>query len=421
MEIVRSKINNYDVYVHDTKKYATIGFALFYELEYTKRNIFLSDLLAEYMIHNCKKYNNRKVFRDKMLEMYSMNVSTHNFNIGEKLFVQVTFDFYDPELVKDDYLKDALKVARDILELNENEGTLNGEELARNKELIISSVGHELMNNKCRERNSYSKFMYPGTYFTEDLIESKEEVEELINGVTDSDLIDLYKKIFSNSFIGAFLIGNIKDEYLKWIGELFKFESVLKLDDNYNRDLIVNVDTNYLKIEDKDHKESILRSIYYCPGTSYKEKVVYNVINKMIGSCGMLLHKILRDKYKLVYHAECGYNKFSNVLCFKAFIDGDKEEETKKAFDEVIDLLKNDDELIEKLLVKVKDSIDLSLYTKDERPGAVFNEMVSVTFGFDVSDDVFKETVDSIEVSDVKEALDKLENIKTHFYKGVKE
>lgn len=421
MEIVRSKINNYDVYVHDTKKYATIGFALFYELEYTKRNIFLSDLLAEYMIHNCKKYNNRKTFRDKMLEMYSMNVSVNNFNVGEKLFVQVTFDFYDPVLVKDDYLKDALKVAREILELNETEGTLNEEELSRNKEVIISSIGHELMNNKCREKVSYKKFMYPGTYYTEDLIESKEEIEELINGVTDSKLIDLYKKIFLKSFVGAFLIGNIKDEYLKWIGELFKFESVLELDTNYNRDLIVNRDIPYLKLEDKDYKESILRSIYFCPSDNYKEKITYKLIKKMLGSCGMLLHKILRDKYKLVYHAECGYNKYSNILGLKAFIDGDKEEETKKAFEEVIDLLKNDDDLIEKLLVKVKESIELSLYTKDERPGAVFNEMVSVTFGFAVSDDVFKETVDSIEVSDVKEALSKLENIKTHFYKGVKE
>lgn len=419
MEVVKKQINNYDLYIYDTKKYPMIRFTLVYEIPYTKRNIYMCDLLDEYMLYSCKKYPTRKEIHDKSLEMYSMRFGIRNVNVGEKMFVEVRYTFYDPELVGEDYLYEALKFGRDLLELNACDGTLaNQEELEFAKQNILSLNGRSFMNNHYKASSSHLKGSFPNTYITEDILDSKEELEKLLDSFTNQDLIDMYKAVFENSFVGAFLMGNIKDEYLSYIEELYNFEPRV-LDTNYNRELEIRVDEYYNKVQDKDYKESILRLVFKAPASTYKEKMTYHIISRMLDSDGLILHKILRDKYKLVYHNECRYSKYTNILTLIAYIDKENEEKTMDAFDEVIEMLK-DEKLVEELLAKVKESIDISVYTQDENPISMRNEMITVAYGLDVSTEEYQKTINSILVADIMKSLKKLEKVKVHFYEGVK-
>lgn len=421
MKIVKKKINGYDVSIYKTKRYSTINMRFVFENDYNKTAVYRADLLASYISTTTKKYKTRKSLNDRFMELYSPGFMIENISEGKKMLTLVSLSFYDPELVKQDYLKEALTFTRDcLLEPNFEDGKLNHVELTRIKDNMISRVAEDLLNNQYNSYKDWCQMSFPNTYLSEDLFDSKEEIVDLLNGFSDEDLIKAHEDIFQKSCVGLIIMGNVKDEYLDYIEELFKFKKTKKLDTEYERYLNIDETTPfYTKKSDPNYSESILRYAYSCPSKSYKEELTYHVIREMLAGTGMLLHKVLRDEMKLVYRVGVGYNKYTKCLVMKAFLDKSNEQKAMEGFTRVLDMLKDGD-LIKTELEKIKEKNALMLYTYGENKWEPFEDLYATTFDINVSKKERYKVIKTITEKDVAQCLAKLRQVKVHFYEGSK-
>lgn len=421
MKIEKTKINGYDVFIHKTTKYSSIHMRFLFEMPYTREGIFKYDLLEEYQIHSSMKYKTRKELSEKRMELYSLSYGMNNYNLGEKMFTEATFNFYDPELVGDDYLRDGLEFAHEILfNPNFEDGHLDTVELDRCKMNITSNIEDGLMDFRSRAGKHFIESLFPNTYKTRDSIASKEEYEEIIAGFSDEDLISAHEYLVQHCLVGLVIMGNIKDEHLKYIEDLFKFEETHEIDDDYREIIPMREDlAEVYHKTDADYGESIVRAVYECPASNLKEKLAYNVINRMIGSSGMLIHKTLREEQGIVYSAGSAHNRKLDYMVMLAYIDASNYEAALEGFETVLKKLE-DRNTLETLLAKVKEEVELNEYTFDESKWNVFYELYDTSFNFYETQEERNDIYRALTCEDIEEALNKMKRITVHFYEGVK-
>ncbi len=422
MRVKKLKINGYDVFLYKTKRYSSINMKFLFETDYSREWVYKADLLANYMSCSMDKYRTRKAINDRYMELYSPAWSIDNYAKGEKMLTTASFSFYDPELVRDDYLEEAMSFASEVLfRPNFEGGKLDEKELSRCRDNILNKIADDLLDNQYKAYKNFMETMYPNTYITEDLFGSKEEAETLLHGYSSRDLIECHDSIFNRSCVGLIIMGNVKDEYLKYIEKLFQFKSVKELDENYNEELAIREELpTYVKETDKEYGESILRCAYRCPAKTYKEEMTYRVVSQILSSSGMLLHKVLRDEMKLVYSVTCGYNRHSGVMVLKAYLDKKNEAKALEGFEKVFELLK-DKELIESELAKIKEKNALILYTFDENKWNPFSDLYNVSFNLGYKKKKKFKIIESVTSDDVIERVNSMEKIMVHFYEGGKE
>ncbi len=422
MKVKKTKINGYDVFIYKTKQYSTINMRFLFESDYDKKKIYMADLLANYMSCSMEKYKTRREINDRFMELYSPTWTIDNNIRGVKLLTKASFSFYDPVLVKDDYLEEAMEFASGVLlKPNFADGKLDESELNRCRDNLLNEIAEDLLDKQYKAYRSFVKNAYSGTYMDVDLFDDKEEAVELINGFSHEDLIECHDEIFKHSCVGLIIMGNVKEEHLSYIEQHFKFAKTKPLDIEFEDELTLRDDVEpYIKETDVDYNESILRCVYTCSSKSYKEQMTYSMISKMLSSSGMLLHKVLRDEMKLVYRVSSGYSKYTNTIVLKAFLDKKNEKKALDGFDKVLSMLR-DENLVEAELAKIKEKNDLALYTYDENKWNPFSDLYLDSFKLNYKLEKKYKTMESVTKEDIFKALDKMEKRMVHFYEGGKE
>lgn len=421
MKIEKKKINGYDVFIHKTKKYTSIHMRFLFEMPYTKENIYKYDLLEEYQIHSSNKYKTRKALKTKRLELYSFGYSLNNYNIGEKMIIEASFQFYDPELIGENFLKEALEFAREILFYpNFEGGKLDLEELTRCKTNMIAAFKDDLLSLKKREWNNFVKTLFPNTYKMTDNIETVEEYEALLNSFSCEDLIKAHEEWINHTLIGVVVMGNVKKDFLKYLEEMFKFEEAKPLDEEYNE--IISIDPkvkDFNHVIDNEYKESIVRAVYTYKTADLKDKYTYYAITRMMSGSGMLVHKTLRDELGIVYTAGASRSKKLDYITMSAVIDAQNVDAALEGFENVLNKLK-DVELVTKLLDKIKEEADMDEYIFDESKWNVFYELYDLSFNFDISNKEKNDLIKSLTVEDILKAVDEMKLRTVIFYEGGK-
>lgn len=421
MKIESKKINGYDVYYHETSKYSTINLKFIFELPYTRENIFKYDLLEEYMIHSSAKYKTRKEISDKRSELYSIQFGVNNYNVGDKMFTEVMVNIFDPELVGEDYLKEALEFVHDILfNPNFEGGVLDKEEKERSIEYLRMRIQDGLMDFYQRSDKDLYRKLYKGTYLLTDDIQSIGEYDELIASFTDADLIEAHKDLIDNRLVCLVVQGNLKPKFFETLEQTFSFKNVASVDFDYKDKLAIPGDVEeFIHTVDEDYEESVIEAVYEVPVTDLKSRLVYGAISSMFGSSGLLLHKMLREELKIVYYAQSEFARKRGTITFIAHIDRTNVDTAIEGFAKVIEKLK-DPVLIEDLLSKVKKGRELFVYTFDENKWNPFYEMRDVVLKFDEPLEERNRIASSITVDDIMKGLADMKKRVIHFYEGGK-
>ena len=421
MRIKKIPMNGYDAYLYKTNKYTTMHMTFLFELEYTKENIYKCDLLDEYLMGTNKKYKTRKEIYENIESNYAMGFSINNYTIGKKLFVEVRFTFCDPELVKDGYLTSALEFAKDLLYLpNFENGKLDKEVLNKCKNNMIGSMANRIADPKYKAFYDFWNLILPNTYMTIDKIKTKEEYESLLNSFKDENLIQMYHEILDKSFVGLTLIGNFKDKHLQKIRELFTFKTVKKFDRKFDTRLKIKTDKSFFKESDADMNESIIYAVYECKHCSAKKKYIYLVIDMILNSTGRVMHKVLRDELKIIYSSQSQFYSRAGFLLLKASIDKNSLNKCLEGFNKVIEMLKDED-YVEEKLISVKEKINMRDYISDENKWNVIGDLEDRVYEFNISRKRENRLINSLTAKEVVDEVKKLEKKLTFFYEGVKE
>lgn len=420
MKIDKKKINGYDLSIYKTDRYSSINFELLFQVPFTRENLIALDLLNEYMIHSTKKYPSRKAIDEATMDLYSFGFGLSNDYVGDTMTVEYFFGFVDPKLVQDDYFERAIEFASGIIfEPNFKNGHLDRDELKRCKEKIINSIGDEFLSHDSKARMSFYKSVFPDTYLTREYTSSKEEYEEILNSFTCEYLIDLYTKTFLKSFVGMIAMGNISAKEIAIVKKYFVFDEIKKLEVIDKVVAPIAKRPKKVTISDEESKESILSCVYDVPSNSAKDEVTYNAIISMLTSVGMLLHRVLRDEYKIVYNAQAYFSRKVKYICIRAFIDKGDEKAAIKGIEKTLKMLENPD-VVEKELAKLKEWSKMRLYTYNENKHNPFRDLERITFKDDITIKEKIELEKTLSTQDIIAAVKKMKLVKVHFYRGDK-
>lgn len=412
-------MNGYDARLYKTKKYTSLLSSFMFELDYTKENIYLCELLANYIFHTNKKYKTKKELSREFKINYDMYMRISNFNVGKKLFVELCFIFLDPEIIKDDYLLNAIRFAHTcFFDLNVENGALDRDILNECKMKMINNTGSSLTNPSAKAHIEYDKRVLHDSIYTIDLIETKEEYEALLNSFTDKDIINMHKNLINNCFIGCNLMGNYKSDALDLIKELFVFNP-RKLDTNYNSFLTFNEVEPDIEIKDDSIKQSTLIATYKIEDYKIADAEVYIAIEMALNYVGMLLHKTLREDLKLVYSADACFYKRGGFISLSASISKENKDKTLAGYNDVLKKLE-DRTVIEDLLIKGKKEVELQNYIEDESYNRVFSRMIGESYKMRLPLKKQTEKYMNLTVDDILAAVKRIKLVNVFFYRGEK-
>ena len=184
------------------------------------------------------------------------------------------------------------------------------------KNILVENLKDIVVHPNAKAEVGYFKTAYPNTSLLKDKFSSIEEIDELFDDINEKDLYKLYRQIIDNSFVGMSIMGNFNENNLNKIRDVFKFKHIKK--EKYRKYINYNFD-GYKDIVEKDPeiKESTLYVMYKCKNYKINDVYTYQTIVKMINyEVGRLMHKILRDKYNLIYSGDVRFMPYYGTMDF---------------------------------------------------------------------------------------------------------
>lgn len=420
MKIKLIDMNGYKARLYKTDKYNSLVASFMFQLDYTRKNALIVDLLLDYMLVTNKKYKTKQKLDRAFKENYGIHIEMFNYNKGKKLFVELILTFVDPTKIKEEYLDQALEFAHDIFyNINKTNDKLNSRALKQIREEKIDYMGSDLSYPSIKAHSKFVKsvYKYSEVVLTE-YFATKKEYANAINSIKEKEIIDMHTHIIEDCFVGCNLLGNYRVKDLETIKKYFPFK-IHKLDTNY--DYLVNFDNipKYIEYSDKTINTTYLFVIYKVKHYKYEDRETYIAINACLNRVGMLLYKVLREENHLVYTSDSKFLSRSGAFEVYAEISKENEKKAVDAIDEVFKRLRNP-KTIRELLIKGKKELKLSDYIEDEHYSNIFNRMVSEYFKFKPKKSDSNKKFMSLKEKDIIHALDLIEKVTVFIYRGDK-
>ncbi len=420
MKINLVDMNGYKARMYKTNKYTSFLASFMFEMDYTRRNAVLVDLLLDYLLETNKKYKTKEALDKEFRENYGIRTKMYNYNKGKKLFVELLIIFVDPTKIKEEYLDRALHFVHDLFyNINKTNSLLNSKALKQVREEKIDIMGSDLSYPTIKASNKFRKSVYKDSeaVLTE-YFDSKKEYADFVNSFTDKDIIDMHSYLIEDCFVGCNLMGDYRKKDLALVKKYFPFR-IHKCDTDYSYSINFDNVPKYIEYSDKTISTSYLTVVYRVKDYDKKDRELFLAINSCLNEVGMLLHRILREEYQLVYKANSRFLSTTGVLEVNAEISKENEQKAVEAIDEIFTRLR-DTKTIKDLLAKGRREVKISNYIEDESYINVFNRMEAEYFKFRLKKSVNTKKYMSIKEKDVIRALDLLEKVTVFIYRGDK-
>ncbi len=412
------KINK-NTYFYKDDSGVTLYFDLSFIYESTRLNDLKADILSKYMCTINSIYKTRKDIDDKRRELYNIGLSSYSSNYDKDSLLYFTFNIIDPKAVKDDYFDDAIEFISDIFyKPYFIDGKLDHDRLDTIKKDIYNVYINMVKEFNYDSYNRYKKVVQKEAISNRFLYDSKEELEEELNSITDKDLIDFYNMLLESHYKTVF-VGNYTKEQINKVLSKFKFKNSINKKVDY--EVTINLKSEYNEYISKDYSQSILYFTYNIKDRKKFSNKCYSMINNhMLNSGNGLLMEILRTKYGLVYSSMSYISPDTGIFAIEAYIDRKNKDKTIEAIKELFSDLHNK-KIIDEKLKYAKSKIKETVYLSDELPSNVFGKVNSYIYRDDLTDSGLIRKINQITTNDILELFDNLENENIYFYVGDKD
>lgn len=335
--------NNYNLYTIKTDKFKGCQMQIVFKTKLEKENITEKNILIDVLMHTSKKYNKRKLFVEKLEDLYAANLYGINSRVGKTLFTTFILDFLDPKYCDKNYLEEVIKLPFEMI-LNPNVKNesfdFNTFKIMKNRlSADIISLKDEPL--KYAIRRSLEN-MDPDSVLAYQMSGYLEDLDEL----TEEDLYLYYKEFMKNCICDIYVIGNLDMEYVnRVINEVFRNRYIKQeIDDYYvdtkERKKVLNV------VEKGKYEQSSLILLYNTVNLTEREKnFTIHLFNYIFGNGSLTtkLCKYLREENSLCYNTYSIYQKLDNLLMVYAGINGDDKDKCIKLINKALsEMIKGD-------------------------------------------------------------------------------
>lgn len=417
-EIEQYQMSNYSANVYNTDQYKLLKIDFLFEVEYTRKNWIMLSILTRYLKLTNEVYKDAEEIEQQSSELYSCSVGFPRNCYGSKIIMELYISMCDEKAVGEKITKDVLQYAHNILyKPNFKNNKLDQKIKSKIINSMISRMEDILKNYKAvAERDLVETLFGKDSYYTFVMYDNIEEYKELIESITDEDIIAFYHNVLNNCFVGLNIVGNVNDELLQYIDELFKFKNIKQLDTDYYKKFdYQNVD-DYKKVVDEKVGSSILYAFYELD--SNIDPDMYKILLLILHRPGMLMHRILRDEMDLVYTCGVAHYRYNGIY-LSAYISAENEEKCLVGFNNCLEKLKDRG--------YVEERIKYILENKEETEfllGEKINDLVRKAYynflQVKTSDSELIEKIKTITADDIAHLVDTLSLKFVYKYEGTK-
>lgn len=408
------KTNNKGFYYYKTDDFATIKIAHYFTYNLTKENYLKAVILSVYLFKANSIYKSEKEICDREKELYGTYLSDHNFYWGNKGMFSFELKMINPRIIEEDYFKEAMDFYKDImLNVNFKNNRLKKDIFEQIKKDIINEVKDDYKDPKylC-DMNFYTKLLPNSTYHI-NKVSDLEEFIERVNNVTDKDIIDFYNELMNN-YVLSRVFGNLLDEEIKYIENLFDFKQIDFDYDYFVKDKMVTKD---IEIIDSNTSQSSIRFCYDIKNYSKDKYYLYDNICWIIGDYNGPLYRIFREKLGIIYSCYCDYCRGMFYIVLQ--IDKKNKDKAIDGMKELNEYLR-DKKKVNKLLDYVKKFRNNLLITNSESFDSNVFKVNNYLFKNDKSEEEIVDLTNKLSVEDIINELDNFEYKCLYFYRGDK-
>lgn len=307
-----------------------------YQFKCENEEIAALNLLSRLLYITNKKYPEIDLFAREKMNRYIMNFGIINQSINDIYFLNISLLIPSQNVIKEDYLEDALKFALETI----YENNLNNEILfEREKRLAIEMVLNNYKNiDFIAEKNMLDLIDDAGI-----INKFKYKDIEYLNNLTIENIVACFNKYIKNVKPKIFINGNIDKSKTELIITDYFEELNLK-------DYKVLKDYNYFydkeEFIDKNDVSKFYQSIVYMVYNvkDYNQEDFYKLyfINLLLNnSSSDLLLKGLRKENNLVYSCGSSIMMRNGLLFIKATTNKNNIKLTKVIIDSIINEIRN--------------------------------------------------------------------------------
>ena len=238
-----------------------------------------------------------------------------------------------------------------------------------------------------------------------------ENHREQINDITSENLYALYLEILKEYKPAVFVFGNVDEEEInklcnKYLYNNFKGKDAIEK--NFNHFLSVkNKDVNIVE-EKSEFKDSAISFLYKIKDFSEDDFNYLSILRALLSSLSSrLLDKKLRDENDLVYSSSVSSYPRYGVFEITAFINQNNKDLVIEKIKEVIESIKDPNNISE-YLQNIKERRRIGLIKIKDDKFALFNDRIMETLEITKnSNDLYKEII-SITSEDISKFVDRL-------------
>lgn len=407
------------IYYYRTNSFATIKIKFTFLIDNDEKTLIKANLLSIYLIKANKTYKTFKEVRDKAKELYNANIKFYQNYIGNKNFFNFEIEFLNPKIIDENYLKEIINFAKELLyNPNFDNNKLNPEIISQIKKDTINNEKSNLSNAKTLSRRLLISEIAPNSNLTNNTVIDIEKEKQLLNEITDKEIIDFYNNTINNNFWRGFIFGDINEEEYNLITNTFPFKGNNKKLDYFEP---LEIRAGYQEKTNNDIKSSSLYVVYQLNNYNTNKLYLYKTISLMLSNTNGLCHKILRDELGIVYSAGPVINdfRFFGFLIIEVNISGENKDKCLKGIDEIWKRLKDKkvvSELLKYAVERQNQEDDLS----DENVTTVLTDLGHYCFETRPTREKLHTLVNQITVKDIINEIDNIEKKYIFFYKGEK-
>ena len=403
-------ISNNGMYLYKNSDFNTINISMSFLANPNNRENAIYDLLCDFMLKANKRHSTNEINR-KLKELYGTEIDIHTHLYGSKRLLNFCLGIVSPELVGEDFAKEAFELARDILLYPDFE---RQDVLDMIKRIRLSGVKSDWAEPMEKAGEVYYDEMLPDPKMKYEYATDIEYIRKMYDSITMEDLKALYEKtINEQSFYRGLAFGHITDEEYKEFRELFPFKTTLDTLD-FKGDYKAR--NGRLIVPDEDIQES---SVYVTFSLDEFDRGTREILDEILNGSSSLCLNILRDQNALVYNTEAQIFCFGNYLYIRGEIDKRNFDDFLKAVNEIIQTIK-DPKKLKPLLEIAKEAIKKDNYVITENKEAMFlelfNEIRGINNGFDY--EKFIREIDGISEEDIARLTKSIKRKSIFMYRG---
>ena len=387
----------------ENKNFHTTLINFIYQFKCENEEIAALNLLSRLLYITNKKYPEIDLFAREKMNRYIMNFGIINQSINDIYFLNISLLIPSQNVIKEDYLEDALKFALETI----YENNLNNEILfEREKRLAIEMVLNNYKNiDFIAEKNMLDLIDDAGI-----INKFKYKDIEYLNNLTIENIVACFNKYIKNVKPKIFINGNIDKSKTELI--ITDYFEELNLKDykvlkhyNYFYDKEEFIDKNDVS----KFYQSIVYMVYNVKDYNQDDFYKLYFINLLLNnSSSDLLLKGLRKENNLVYSCGSSIMMRNGLLFIKATTNKNNIKLTKVIIDSIINEIRNGyidnnttSDIIHRLSLNIEREKD-SFYVDS-------SNIINDYFKIDLSSEKVLNILKSITIDELIEFANKLE------------